>query len=173
MDSVTPWAVMSLLAVATATDVRSRRIPNWLVLPFLAGGFLTSGYQCGWTGLAISLKGAGLAVLVTGVLCFLRGLGMGDLKLLAAIGAWIGPSQVATALAVTAIAGGIMAVVWAAASGNLRQSLDGASDLLVGFRKRGLRPHERLQLGNPSVRGMPYAPAIAVGTIFSFFTVMV
>ncbi len=95
---------------------------------------------------------------------------MGDLKLCAAIGAWIGPEQLTTALVMTAITGGVMAVIWAAAKGRLGESLDGAGDLLSGFRRRGLKPHEKLQLGNPVALKMPYAPAIALGTLFSFFT---
>lgn len=170
MHSFTWWSIVTLLAVATATDLHSRRIPNWLVLPFLAGGFTFSVIRGGWAGAANSGEGILLAVAVTGVFCFLRGMGMGDLKLCAAIGAWIGPEQLTTALVMTAIAGGIMAVVWAAAKGSLGKSLDGAGDLLAGFRKRGLKPHENLQLGNPSALKMPYAPAIALGTLFSFFT---
>jgi len=52
----------------------------------------------------------------------------------------------------------------------LSASLDGSSDLVSGFWTRGIRPHPRLVLDNPSARTMPYAPAIAIGTIFSFFT---
>jgi prepilin peptidase CpaA len=45
----------------------------------------------------------------------------------------------------------------------------GAGQLIVNFGKRGLRPHPQLVLNNPKARKMPYAPAIAAGTIFSFF----
>ena len=96
---------------------------------------------------------------------------MGDVKLCAAIGAWIGPQQLGTALVVMGITGGVMAVLWAACGGYLKESLSGAGDLILGFRKRGLRPHATLVLANPAARKMPYAPAIAIGTIFSFLAV--
>jgi prepilin peptidase CpaA len=97
-------------------------------------------------------------------------MGMGDLKLCAAVGAWIGPAQLEIALVATGLAGGALALIWAACHGWLRQSLDGSGDLIAGFWKRGLHPHPGLVLENPSARTMPYAPAIAIGTIFSFFT---
>jgi len=75
-----------------------------------------------------------------------------------------------TALVVTGLAGGALALIWAACHGSLSASLDGSSDLVSGFWTRGIRPHPRLVLDNPSARTMPYAPAIAIGTIFSFFT---
>jgi prepilin peptidase CpaA len=62
-----------------------------------------------------------------------------------------------------------MALIWAVCGGFLKESLSGAGDLIFGIGKRGLRPHATLVLANPAARRMPYAPAIALGTIFSFF----
>jgi len=95
-------------------------------------------------------------------------MGMGDVKLAAAIGAWIGPMQLGVALILTALAGGVMVVFWAIFAGFLGEMLRGAGSLLFGFAKRGLKPHPELVLSNPRSRKMPYAPAIAVGTLLSF-----
>jgi prepilin peptidase CpaA len=111
-----------------------------------------------------------LAGALTGILYWLGGMGMGDVKLCAAIGAWIGPSQLLIALVAMGIAGGVMALLWAARGGFLREALNGTGDLLVGYKQRGLRPHPTLVLSNRCARKMPYVPAIAIGTIFSFFT---
>ena len=170
MHSIAWWPTLFVLAVATFTDLRSRRIPNWLVLPFMLAGIGVSGWLHGWSGIGQSLAGLGLGALLLGVLCWLGGMGMGDLKLCAAIGAWIGPMQLLFALVITSMAGGIMALCWAAAGGFLGELFQGAGDLVFGFTKRGLRPHPELVLSNPSSRKMPYAPAIAVGTIVSFFS---
>ena len=97
------------------------------------------------------------------------GMGMGDLKLCAAIGAWIGPSQLVMLLVMMAFAGGVMALCWAAATGYFSTLVKGAGDLIFGFGKRGLRPHPTLVLDNPAVPKMPYAPAIAIGALLSFF----
>jgi prepilin peptidase CpaA len=170
MHSVALWPTLTVLAIATFTDLRSRRIPNWLVLPFLLAGIAVSGGLHGWHGIWQSLSGMALGALLFGVLGLMGGMGMGDVKLCAAIGAWIGPAQLVTALVITGIAGGVMAVCWAAAGGFLGELFRGTGDLISGFGKRGLRPHPELVLNNPLTRKMPYAPAIAIGTIFSFFS---
>jgi prepilin peptidase CpaA len=170
MHSIAWWPVLTLLVMATAVDIHSRRIPNWLVLPFLAAGVIVTMASRGVRGLGQSIGGIVLAVAVTGILCWLRGMGMGDLKLCAAVGAWIGPAQMGTALVVTGLAGGLFALIWAACHGSMSESLGGSSDLVSEFCIKGVHPHPSLVLDNPAARTIPYAPAIAIGTIFSFFT---
>ena len=171
MHSIAWWPILTLLVMATAMDIHSRRIPNWLVLPFLAGGVVVATASHGWGGMWKSMGGIAIAVVLTGTLCWLRGMGLGDLKLCAAIGGWIGPGQMGVALVITGIAGGALALIWAAWRGSLSESLDGARELISGFGTRGIRPHRSLILDNPLARTMPYAPAIAIGTLFSFLTV--
>jgi prepilin peptidase CpaA len=168
MHSIAWWPTLITLTIATVWDIHSRRIPNWLVLPFLLAGILVSTLIGGWSGLGHSLLGVVVASLILGLLYWLGGMGMGDVKLCAAIGAWVGPSQLILALAIMGVAGGVMALVWALCGGFLKESLSGAGELIFGFGRRGLRPHPTLVLGNSQARKMPYAPAIAIGTIFSF-----
>jgi prepilin peptidase CpaA len=170
MHTIAWWPTLIVLAIATFTDVRSCRIPNLLVLPFLVAGVAVSGWEHGWHGIGQSLLGIGLATAILGFFCWMGGMGMGDLKLCAAVGAWIGPAQLMFALVITGIAGGIMAVCWAIGGGFIGELLSGTGDLLFGLRKRGLRPHPDLVLNNPLTRKMPYAPAIAIGTLISFFS---
>jgi len=169
MHSIAWWPTCVVLGIATFTDLRSRRIPNWLVLPFLLAGVGVSVWLQGWHGLGQSLAGVGLGAVAFGLLCWLGGMGMGDVKLCAAIGAWIGPSQLIIALVITGLAGGAMAVCWAAWRGSLGTMFSGSGELIFGMGKRGLRPHPDLVLSNPLALKMPYAPAIAIGTLVSFF----
>jgi prepilin peptidase CpaA len=169
MQTVAWWPTLIILAVATVVDIRSRRIPNWLSLPFLLIGVVGSAIRGGLPALGQSVAGITVAIALAGILCYLRGMGMGDLKLCAAVGAWIGPGQLLFALIVTGIAGGIMAVIYAVWHGSLGRSFDSTAELVSGFRKRGLRPHPVIAMENRQSLKMPYAPAIAVGTIFSFF----
>lgn len=159
------------VVIATVSDMRSRRIPNWLVFPFLIAGMIVSTITGGWSGLVHSAMGVLLAAFLLGLLYFLGGMGMGDVKLCASIGAWIGPHQLMFALAFMGLAGGVMAFAWAICGGFLKEMLSGSGDLIFGFGKRGFRPHEALVLSNPATRKMPYAPAIAIGTVLSFFAV--
>jgi prepilin peptidase CpaA len=143
------WPTVIVLAVATFTDLRNRRIPTWLVVPFLVVGIGTSVWRQGWHGLGYSFAGLGLGLLLYGILFWMGGMGAGDVKLAAAIGAWIGPSQLFIALIVTAMAGGLMVLGWALFGGFLKDLFKGAGDHMK--------------------RKMPYAPAIAIGTLVSFF----
>jgi prepilin peptidase CpaA len=171
MHSIAWWPTVAVVLIATITDIWRRRIPNWLVLPFLIAGIVASSLEHGWGGARQSLLGISLGALLMGLLYWLGGMGMGDVKLCAAIGAWVGPSQLMTALVLMGVVGGIMAVIWALCTRSLGASFSGAADLVFGIAKRGLRPHSTLTLSNPAARAMPYAPAIAIGTILSFLAV--
>jgi prepilin peptidase CpaA len=169
MNSFAWWPTLIVLAVATFTDLRNRRIPNWLVLPFMLAGIAVSGWLHGWHGIGQSFAGLGLGVLIYGFLFWLGGMGAGDVKLCAAIGAWIGPNQLFIALVITAMAGGIMVLCWAAFGGFLKDLFTGAGSVVFGWKERGMHRDPDLVLSNPLKRKMPYAPAIAIGTLISFF----
>ncbi len=106
MHSFAWWPTVIVLGVATFTDLRSRRIPNWLVFPFFGCGFVVWVWLHGWQGAQQSLSGAGLGLLIYGFLFLMGGMGAGDVKLCAAIGAWIGPYQLFLALVMTGLVGG-------------------------------------------------------------------
>ncbi len=168
MHTIAWWPIVGVVTVATYTDVRSRRIPNWLVLPFLLAGLVVSTWQQGWHGLGQSFAGLGLGLLIYGTLCWMGGMGMGDVKLCGAIGAWIGPEQLLFALLLIGIVGGVMALAWAIKDGFVGELFRNAGELVIGVKDRGLRPHPEMTLKQPRARKIPYAPAIAIGTIVSF-----
>jgi prepilin peptidase CpaA len=186
MRSFAWWPTLIVLAVATFTDLRSRRIPNWLVFPFLLAGIVVSPWRhdwggnsqgvgwhglghFGWNGVGQSFAGLGLGLLIYGIPFCMGWTGGGDVKLCAAIGAWIGPEQTLWAVFFTAIAGGIVVLCWAAWSGFMKVLFMGAGNLVFGRKKRGQRRDAELCLTNPLTRKVPYAPAIALGTLMSFF----
>lgn len=158
------WPTVAVVGVATFTDLRSRRIPNWLVFPFLAVGIAVSAWLQGWHGAGQSLAGAALGLVIYGFLFWMGGMGAGDVKLCMAIGAWIWPYQLFIALVITGLAGGVMALVWAACGGFLKELFQHAGDLVFSAKERS-----EAVLSNPKRHKMPYAPAIAIGTLFSFF----
>ena len=109
MDSVSWWLTVFVVVAAAVIDIRSRRIPNWLSLPYLVAGVVVSAYWGGIAGLGSSIAGIGLATVVVGILWYLRGMGMGDLKLLAAVGAWVGSPDAVGSDFVVGIAAGLHA----------------------------------------------------------------
>jgi prepilin peptidase CpaA len=168
LDFIALWPTVTVVVIAAVIDFRTQRIPNWLTGPFLVAGLIMSGVRHGWGGLGESLVAALIATVILGLFCYLGGMGIGDLKLCAGIGSWIGPSQLASALVMTGLAGGLIALCWSLAGGFLRQTLRGVAALIRGFANRGFQPNETIVLANPLIRRMPYAPAIAIGTICSF-----
>jgi prepilin peptidase CpaA len=159
VHSIAWWPNLGVLVLASIIDIWTRRVPNWLVLPFLASGIAVQIALSGWAGVGRSVAGIALALLLFGIPCFLGGMGMGDLKLAAGIGAWIGPAQLLFAFIMTSLAGGLLALLYAAARGILGETLTRTGNLLGGERPPG---HKE----GPSI---PYVPAIAIGTLFSFF----
>lgn len=173
MHSFAWWPTLIVVLIATATDLRWRRIPNWLVLPFLIAGFAVSAWLHGWQGLAHSAEGMALGLFVFGIIFWVGGMGAGDVKLCAAIGAWVGPQQMLMALIFISLAGGVMAIVWSVAGGFAGELFQETGYLVLGGRKRkagadAASPQAR-EAQVPMRRKMPYAPAIAIGTLLSFF----
>jgi prepilin peptidase CpaA len=102
---------LGLLAAATWHDLKSREIPDWisLVLAVWALCLAALGWSAfGWSGL---LLGAGLGFLLSAPLFWLGGIGGGDVKLVAALGACLGPWGLLQTLFWVALAGGVLALV--------------------------------------------------------------
>ena len=149
--------------VACVTDLRSRRIPNVLTFGAAAAGLVYGGVTGGWSGLG----GAALGWLI-GAAAFivpfaLGGLGGGDVKLLGALGAWLGPADAIWVALYTGVAGGVMALAVAVASGYLRRALSNISLLLMHWRVWGLRPLSEVSLESSDGPRMAYALPIFVG----------
>jgi prepilin peptidase CpaA len=115
------------------------------------------------------LAGITLACLMFGIPCFIGAMGLGDLKLAAGVGAWVGPAQFFTASVFIALAGGILAVGWALWHRSLGASLDCTGDLLTPWRARRSGAKWKVRDGTAAT-AIPYAPAIAIGTLLSFLT---
>ena len=96
----------ALVGTAMITDLRWRRIPNVLTLSGFATALVVRIAFQGWVGLGLALGGAVLAPLLLLALHGGKGLGMGDLKLAGAIGAFLGPVLAITMILVSAVAGG-------------------------------------------------------------------
>ena len=107
------WVVTATLVVAAVIDGMQLKVPNWLTFPMIVSGWIYSAAfspYAGWEGLWYSLIGTvvGLALLLPAYA--IGGMGAGDVKLLAGVGAWLWGSITAYAFAVSAIVGGVIAI---------------------------------------------------------------
>ncbi|MGO9111853.1 MAG: prepilin peptidase [Thermoguttaceae bacterium] len=110
------WSLILLVPVAFALvcDLRTREIPDWIPLLIVLWACLATAmglHKVTWIGL---VAGALLGLGLSAVVFYLGGLGGGDVKLLAAIGAAVGPWALLSILAWMAFAGGILALITAA-----------------------------------------------------------
>lgn len=149
-----------LALVAAWTDLRSRRIPNWLTVPGLLIGVAMNVVFGGPTGLWFSLKGAGLGLALLLPFVLLRSLGAGDWKLAGALGAFAGPGVLVDLLLGSIFVAGVMAVVLVIYKGRTRQTIRNIGHILVSLVTFQL-PGTQVSLDNPDSLKVPYGAALA------------
>ena len=151
-----------LLGSALWCDIASRRIPNWLVGAGLLAGLGVSFLTPSGIGPGSSLLGAvaGFAFLLP--LYLLRAMGAGDVKLMAAVGAFLGPLPVVGAALLTFVSGGVLSLIVALWSKSMSRVLNNLRLMgMVAFTGRAAG----VALRDVETTGrLPYALAIAVGT---------
>ena len=104
------WLVTITLVVAAVIDGVQLKVPNWLTFPMIISGWIYSGAAYGWEGLAYSLLGTGVGLALLLPAYSIGGMGAGDVKLLAGVGAWIYGTHTFYAFCVSAIIGAVLAV---------------------------------------------------------------
>jgi prepilin peptidase CpaA len=161
--TVPMWVSVGVALAACVTDLRHRRVPNVLTLG--AAGVAVAFHAASPTGsgLLFAVFGWGVGLLVFLPLFAVRGIGGGDVKLLAALGAWLGPSMVLWVAAYAAIAGGAFALVVSAMHGYTRQAFSNVWGLLSYWRVMGVQTHPGLTLDATTAPRLPYALPMAAG----------
>jgi prepilin peptidase CpaA len=100
------------------------------------------------------------------VFFLVHGMGAGDVKMMAAVGAWVGPHGTLRVLIATALAGGVLAVVYMVFYKRVGSTFRNVFVLLRFHLLSGVRPHPELNLQAPATIRVPYGLAIAVGTLY-------
>ena len=160
-----------LVLCAAVTDARSRRIPNWLTGCGILLGFGLHAALEGWSGVRFAAAGMGTGFALYLALYAVRALGAGDVKLMAAVGAFAGAANWLQIFMATAIAGGVAALILALAKGRLRTTVWNASFIaseLLHFRAPYAANHS-LDVRSPASLSLPHGIAIALGVTFTCF----
>jgi prepilin peptidase CpaA len=165
LPSITNPALVALVAgaiVATVTDLRTRRIPNALTasMAALGVGFAATGISGMSIGASLVGLALGLALMLPGH--FLGATGAGDVKLMGAVGAVVGPGIVVSAFLFTAIAGGVLAVAVAVQRQRLAATIAGTGRLIAA----PAEAHQDIRTATPA-RRFAYGPAIAIGSVLA------
>jgi prepilin peptidase CpaA len=165
-DSIVLLALITGVGTGAVIDLRTRRVPNALTIPLAALGIAAAA--AGFSGVTVTGALIGFAL---GMFFMMPGYlfgatGAGDVKLLAAAGAWLGPSHIGVAFLYTAILGGVLALIVARRRRRLAHTLMNASQLIK------TRAANVAAIEHPAANNrFAYAPAIAAGCILAGFGV--
>jgi Flp pilus assembly protein protease CpaA len=170
-----PWVQWTAAAVgcavAAGTDIKERRIPNWLTGPLFLAGLAFSAYTGGWRGAADGFCASILLALPFILLFLFAGGGAGDAKLMGAVGAWLGLINGAAALVAVSVAGILLAFAAAIAKGRAREVAGNVTGIMVGWLALAasrqtpgvVAPQEE----RPKAQTVPYGVAICAGVLFA------
>lgn len=154
----------AIALVAAFTDLKWRRIPNWLTLPALPVGILAQSiYGDGfWQGVA----GAVCGLLVLLPLFVVGAGGAGDVKLFAVVGGFVGMGNLLAVFVLVALIGGVAAVAVAVRAGALSRTLKNTWRIAASAgRGRWAELRERSDLAQPGALRLAYGAVIALGTL--------
>lgn len=166
MPEFSKGLLLILVLCAGISDVRVRRIPNWLTAPAFVAGTAFSALTVR-NGLWLSLAGAACALAVYFPLYLLRGMGAGDVKLMAAVGSICGPSNWLSVFIATALIAGVCALIAVAFYKRFAETAHNLASIL-GALARGKSPageHPGLHIGNTGALRMPHGAFIASGSM--------
>jgi prepilin peptidase CpaA len=165
VDAVEWTAIGGLAIVAAARDVQTGRIPNALTLGAAAGGILVSAAQAGLAGLGASVLGFVVGLAAFFPIFAVGGMGAGDVKLLAAFGAWLGPvGAISTAISASLV-GGVYALAIAIRSGYLREAVRNLTTLAAVWSAVGPSTIPGMTLENARGPRLAYAVPIGLGAV--------
>jgi len=168
-ETFIPLIVIAISVVACVVDVRTRRIPNVLTFGAALGGVLIQVLVGGFQGALTAASGWLVGTLLFLPFFLLRGMGGGDVKLLAGIGAWLGPADTLWLAAYSALAGGALGVIVALSRGYLRTALRNVFFILTYWRSVGIRPVPNFTLDSPKTPRLAYAIPIFAGTVMTLW----
>ena len=162
--------LLAAVVVAAVTDLRWRRIPNWLTVGTLALAFVVNAliaYPSPMDGVWLAAKGFALAFGLNLVMYLLHMTGAGDVKLLAAVGAAVGCLDFMGIFILSALIGGVMAIALITVKGRIRRTFWNIAYMISELMNLHA-PHltrEQLDVGSAKALRLPGAVRVCLGVI--------
>jgi prepilin peptidase CpaA len=157
--------VLVVAVVAVISDLRTRRIPNVLTFGAALAALAYATITGGTSGLLQASTGWLLAAALFFPLFALGGMGAGDVKLLAALSAWLGPVDAIYLAVFASMAGGVVGIAVALYHGYLRQAIANVWVMLMQWRLKGLGPVPGLTLKDNRAPKLAFAIPITIGAV--------
>lgn len=162
-------AAIVVAVVAVAWDLKTRRIPNVLTFGAAAAAVVTHAYLGGLSGAGWSLAGWFVGVAFFLPFFALGGMGAGDVKLLAALGAWLGPGAIVWVALFSLIAGGILGLAVALGYGYLTQAFANIVWMFQFWRAEGPKPVPQVTLATHKGPRLAYAVPVFAGLMVTLW----
>ncbi len=173
--------VSAAMIVAAVIDGWKLKVPNWITFPFILSGWVYHVVTGGFSGLGGSLAGTAVGLVLLLAPYVIGGMGAGDVKLFAGVGAWMGWKFTLGAFCLSALIGGVLAVAmvafrslrardWSQASTHLgRFQLVLAEVLTIRSVTDVNAVSDQAVARKPTAMLLPYGIPLAIGTIGYFF----
>jgi prepilin peptidase CpaA len=169
LDLFVTVIALAVGVIACITDIRTRRIPNVLTFGAAVAAVLFHGIEAGVPGLQSSVTGWVVGTALFLPFFLVGGMGGGDVKLLAALGAWLGPRDALWLAIYASLAGGVMAVGVALLRGYLGTALRNLTTLLGSWCLTGPRSMPAMTLECSKGPRLAYAVPVLVGTMVTIW----
>ncbi len=161
--------LLVVLLTAAVFDVLYRRIPNWLTVSGVVLGIAMNALiGTPEAGLGFSLVGLAVGFGLYAALYAIRAMGAGDVKLMAAVGALVGWERWFGIFFITALIGGVMAMILVVSRGRLQKTFFNVGFILSEMKsgRPAYLANEELDVKNKKALGLPHGAVIAVSTVF-------
>ena len=162
-------ALLSILVLASWTDLQQHRIPNVLSLGEILLGIALHTWTSGITGFAAGILGAAVGIGILLPFYIYRGMGAGDVKLMGAVGAFLGPHNALLATGLSLFAGGILGIIILVIRGGLKPLALRYFGTLKCLLLTGKISHQPPETGEVAATKFPYAAAIGIGTVVALW----
>jgi prepilin peptidase CpaA len=168
-SALIPLFAMATSVTACVWDLRTRRIPNALTFSAALLGLLVQLFVAGPGGALTAVGGWAVGLLLFLPFFMLGGMGGGDVKLLAALGAFLGPRDIVWLAVYSSIAGGVLAVIVAGIKGYLVTAVRNVAAMVGYWRIVGFQPVPNFTLDSAARPGLAYAVPILAGTVITLW----
>jgi prepilin peptidase CpaA len=169
MTTMTIGAALIIGTAACITDLHSRRIPNWLTFGAAAAAFAFHFANGGPAAAQQAAAGWATGLFLFMPLFLLGGMGAGDVKLLAALGAWLGPSAAFWMAIYASMSGGVLAVIVALRHNYLGTAIKNVGALAKFWWLFGIRPMSTLTLERGNGPRLAYAIPVFLGMVMAIW----
>jgi len=164
------WTLALLIPAtlyASWIDYAERRVPNWLNAAIALAGLALQFAFFGGDGVLTGLAGLGVGFAVLIVPWMMHGMGAGDVKLMAAIGAWLGPWLTFVSFGVGAVIGGVAAVVMIVSSGRVVHAYANMQTIMTKMRRidTAFGEYGGARTFGSTSQLLPYGVPLTAGTI--------